>query len=94
MSMIQFADIHDSAFAITEELTFLRRHTGQDESTILIQALHLGLNELYRQTVEQQFIDGSIPREDALEMLGIDRVDEIEYAQQALAQDIVQGLSL
>ncbi len=94
MSMMQFAKIHEPSLAATEELTFLRQHTGQDESTILIQALHLGLNELYRQTVEQQFSDGAIPRENALELLGVNRVNEIEYAQQALTQDIAQGLSL
>jgi hypothetical protein len=92
--MSQVVNMHTSALAFTEELTFLRQQTGQDESTILIQALHLGLNELYCQAVEQQFIDGNFPREKAVELLGTDRVYVIEYAQQALAQDIVQGLSL
>lgn len=92
--MSQGAMVQGASLPITEELTFLRQHTGQDESTLLIQALYLGVNELYRQVVEQQFIDGDCPREKAVELLGDNRVREIEYAQEALAQDVVRGLNL
>ena len=76
------------------ELTFLTEHTGQDEVTLLARALRLGLETLYRQAVEQAFIDGEITREEAIAVLGRERVEEIEYAKQALAQDIARGLAL
>ena len=76
------------------ELAFLIEHTGQDEVTLLARALRLGLELLYRQAVEQAFIDGTLPREEAIAVLGRERVEEIEYAKQALAQDVARGLEL
>ena len=84
----------ETALPVTEELIFLKQQTGQDEATILIKALHLGLSALYRQTVEQLFIDGELPREKALGMLGEDRLTEIEYAKHAIEQDVKQGFAL
>ena len=94
MNVEQLTHYPEVPFPVSAELTFLRQQTGQDETTILIQALHLGLNALYRETIEQVFIDGELSREKAVEMLGAQRVAELEYAQHALAQDIAQGLNL
>ncbi len=94
MNAYQFSHLSKNTLPIAEELTFLREQTGQDETTILIQALHLGLETLYRQRVEQLFIDGTFPREKAIEILGTGRVAELEYAQQAIEQDVMQGLKL
>ena len=47
-----------------------------------------------REVVEQAFIDGTISREEALAFLGEERVEEIEYARQALAEDVRRGLML
>lgn len=94
MNVYQFSHLSESSLPIAEELTFLREQTGQDETTILIQALHLGLDTLYRQHVEQLFIEGTFPREKAMKILGTERVAELEYAQHALEQDVMQGLNL
>ena len=42
---------------IAQELDFLMQRTGQDELTLLSQAMRLGLGLLYSQTAEQAFID-------------------------------------
>ncbi len=94
MDAYQFSHLPKNTLPIIEELTFLRQQTGQDESTILIQALHLGLETLYRQRVEQLFIEGTFPREKAMKILGTERVAELEYTQHALEQDVMQGLNL
>jgi hypothetical protein len=78
---------------ITGKLVFITRRTDQDEITLLGQALRLGLDLLYRQTVERAFIEGAIPRERAIAVLGLERIEEIEYAKQALAQDVARGLN-
>lgn len=77
-----------------EELTFLTQYTNEDETTILTRALDVGLSHLYRQAVEQAFIDEQLPRAKAVEILGQERVEEIEYARQALAEDVARGLEL
>ncbi|MFO1431056.1 MAG: hypothetical protein U1F76_13075 [Candidatus Competibacteraceae bacterium] len=79
---------------ITRELRFIAEQTGEDELSLLSRALHLGLHFLYHQAVEQAYIDGNLARPDAVETLGAERVDEIDYAKKALAQDIARGLSL
>ena len=84
----------ESKAPITRELRFIAEQTGEDELSLLSRALHLGLDFLYRQAVEQAFIDGNLARPNAVETLGAERVDEIDYAKQALAQDVARGLSL
>jgi len=79
---------------IAQELDFLIQRTGRDELTLLSHAMRLGLGLLYRQTAEQAFIDEVLTRADAVEALGPQRVAEIEYAKQALAQDVRRGLGL
>ena len=79
---------------IADELAFLTQHMKQDEATILAQALQVGIRLIYRQTVEQLFIDGEMTRQEAVNSIGEERVAELEYAQHALAQDVAQGLNL
>jgi hypothetical protein len=79
---------------IADELAFLTQRMKQDEATVLAQALQVGLHLIYRQTVEQLFIDGEMNRQEAVNSIGEERVAELEYAQQALAQDVAQGLNL
>lgn len=79
---------------ILRELAFLAQHTGQDELSLLSQALNLGLGMLYRQTVEEAFINENLSRDDAVAAIGAQRVTDIEYAKRALTQDIARGLGL
>lgn len=84
----------EASSPVIEKLTFVTRQTGQDTMELLSRALDLGLDLLYRQSAEQAFIDDELPREQAIDALGPERVKEIEYAKQALAQDIARGLDL
>jgi len=43
--------------------------------------------------LEEMFINGKVPREEAIKKLSLQRVQEIEYAQQALKQDITRALT-
>jgi hypothetical protein len=61
---------------------------------LLSQALNLGLGMLYRQTVEEAFINENLSRDDAVAALGAQRVIDVEYAKRALAQDVARGLAL
>lgn len=93
MNIQQLTNLENS-LQVADGLTFLKQQTGQEESAILARALHIGLNLLYCEVAEQLFIDGAFPRDKAVEALGAERVADIEYARQMLAQDIVQGLEL
>jgi hypothetical protein len=80
--------------SVARSLSFLREHTGEDELTLISRALDLGLQELYLQAVEQAFVDEDLARDEAVRVLGIERVRDIEYAKQALFQDVERGLEL
>lgn len=80
--------------SITRELNFISAYTGEDELTLISRALNLGLNLLFRQAAEQAFIEQVIPRAEAITILGLERVEELEYAKSALEQDIIRGLNL
>ncbi|MCP4700877.1 MAG: hypothetical protein GY862_29085 [Gammaproteobacteria bacterium] len=79
---------------LAQELAFLSLHTGKDEAVLLAQALRQGVDMLYRQTLEETFINGELPRDEAVKKLGMQRVRELEYARQALEQDISMALGI
>ena len=68
------------------------RGSGKN-STSRVGRLAVGVNE-EREVVEQAFIDDTISREEAVAALGRERVEEMEYARQALATDVRRGLML
>jgi hypothetical protein len=80
--------------SVARSLSFLREHTGEDELTLIGRALDLGLYELTVQVAEQAFVDGDMARDEAAQVLGAERVRDLEYAKQALAQDVKRGLEL
>ncbi len=89
-----FAGAAMPSLKFADELMFLRQHTGQDEAALLIEALQAGLNVIYQRTVERLFIDAQLSRQEAANILGEERVAHLEYARQALSQDILQGFRL
>ncbi len=80
------------ATTMTQAISFLVKHTHQDEAEILAAALRSGLELLYRQVVEQGYVDGSVSQREAEAVLGAAHVAEIDYAKQALLADIRHGL--
>ena len=80
--------------SVAHSLAFLKEHTGEDELTLIGRALDLGLYELTVQVAEQAFVDGDMARDEATAVLGAERVRDLEYAKQALAQDVQRGLDL
>ena len=59
----------DAQRPIAQELDFLIRRTGQDESTLLGRAVRLGLDMLYRQAAEKAFIHDTLTRVEAVAVL-------------------------
>lgn len=78
--------------ALTEHLKFLVAQKGQDEATVLAQALRMGVETLYQEALLEAFLLGKVPRETALRELGPDRLAEVEYQRDALQRDVEWGL--
>lgn len=78
--------------ALTEHLKFLVTQKGQDEATVLAQALRMGVETLYQEALIEAFLLGKVQREIALRELGSDRLAEVEYQRDALQRDVEWGL--
>lgn len=74
-----------------EQLANVARSRQLSVAEVAQTAVEEWLETLYRQSVEQSFIDGALAREEAIAVLGLERVEEIEHARRALAQDVARG---
>jgi hypothetical protein len=77
---------------LSEHLEFLISHSGQDEATLLAQALRKGIDALYEEALVEEFLLGRVTRETVLQVLGRERLDEIEYQRNVLQREVGWGL--
>jgi hypothetical protein len=77
---------------LAAHLDFLVSQKGEDETTVLAQALRAGVEALYQEALTEAFLLGKLPRETALRELGSDRLTQIEYQRDALRRDVEWGL--
>ena len=75
-----------------DELEFIVKETGEDEITVLAQAFQEGLKHLYRQKVVDAFIKGKLARAEAVKILGLETVEDLEYQKDAIRKDIQWGV--
>jgi len=75
-----------------KKLDYLVRVTGQAEADIVAQAVEEGLSHLYRRQLVESYISGRIEREKAVQELGKDAVEELDYARTAIDADMKWGL--
>jgi hypothetical protein len=78
---------------LAEHLDFLVAQKGEDEATVLAQALRTGVETLYQEALTEAYLLGGVPRETALKELGSERLAEIEYQRDALKRDVEWGLT-
>lgn len=82
--------MHDKI--LTEHLDFLVTQKGQDEATVLAQALRAGIEALYQETLTEAYLLDKVPHEMVLRELGSERLAEIDYQRDALRRDVAWGL--
>ncbi len=73
------------------KLDYLVRATGRAEAEIVAQAVDEGVSELYRKQLSEAYLSGGIAREKAVQELGKDAVEELDYALKAIEADIKWG---
>ena len=77
---------------LSEHLDFLVARRGEDEATVLAQALRKGIDALYEEALVEEFLLGRVAREAMLRTLGPDRLEEIEYQRDVLQREVRWGL--
>jgi hypothetical protein len=76
----------------TRELDYLLHETGKDSAAVLAQAVQEGIHILFKRQVTEAYVNKRIDRSQALQMIGIDELDQIDYAWQSVEKDIAWGL--
>ncbi len=73
---------------LAEHLDFLTAERGQDEATVLVDALRAGIEALYRESLTEAYLLGRVPRETVLAELGQEELEMIEYQRDVLRRDV------
>lgn len=77
---------------VSERVRELAEHHEMDESAVIQQAVEAGVETLYRDMIVSRYLDDEITREEAVEYLGAELVEEIEVAREAVEEDVTWGL--
>jgi len=77
---------------LREHLDFLVTRNGEDEATVIARALRVGVEVLYQEALTEAYLLGQVSRVTAIEELGPERLEEIEYQRDALRRDFEWGL--
>ena len=77
---------------LREKLDFLVRMQGEVESIIFAKAIEVGITQLYADAVAEEYLSGTIKRDEALAELGSEKVKELDYALESIESDVAWGL--
>lgn len=77
---------------VSERVRELAEHHGMDESAVIQEAVEIGVETLYRDMIVSRYLDDEITREEAVDHLGIELVEEVEAAREAVEEDVKWGL--
>ena len=77
---------------VSERVKELAEHHEMDESAVIQEAVETGVETLYRDMIVSRYLDGEITRKEAIEHLGVELVEEVEAAREAVEEDVRWGL--
>lgn len=80
---------------MTEMLSYLEisvRETQKPEAEVLTLAFQAGLRQLWRERTLGRYLRGDIPRDEAIEAVGIDWVELAERQHKAMMEDLAWAL--
>jgi predicted transcriptional regulator len=77
---------------VSERVRKLAEHHEMDESAVIQRAVEAGVETLYRDMVVSRYLADEITREEAIEELGVELVEDVESARDAVEEDVKWGL--
>lgn len=78
--------------SVSDRVRELAQYLGVDEAEVIQQAVETGVETLFRDMVIGRYLDGDITREEAIDELGVDVVEDVESAREAIEEDVEWGL--
>jgi predicted transcriptional regulator len=77
---------------VSERVRELAEHHEMDESAVIQRAVEAGVETLYRDMIVSRYLDEELTREEAIEHLGVELVEEVDAAREAVEDDVRWGL--
>lgn len=77
---------------VSDRVRELAEHHDTDESVVIQQAVETGVETLYRDMLVSRYLDDEISREEAVEELGVEIVEDVDSARDAIEEDVEWGL--
>lgn len=78
--------------SVSDRVRELAEHHEMDESAVIQRAVEAGVETLYRDMMVSRYLADEITREEAIEQLGVEVVEEVEFARDAVEEDVKWGL--
>lgn len=79
--------------AITKEIQAIKKYRKIEESDILAEALRLGLKQLWRQAILDEYAEGKLSKKKAIKLLGPELVKRLDEEKRFIIKDVRWGLS-
>lgn len=77
---------------VSDRVRELAEHHDTDESVVIQQAVETGVETLYRDMLVSRYLDDEMSREEAVEELGVEIVEDVDSARDAIEEDVEWGL--
>ena len=78
--------------AVSDHVRELAERHDIDESAVIQRAVETGVETLYRNMLVRKYLADEITREEAVDQLGIEVIEEVESARAAVEEDVEWGL--
>jgi hypothetical protein len=79
--------------AIAKEIQAIKKYRKIEESDILAEALRLGLKQLWRQAILDEYAEGKLSKKKAIKLLGPELVKRLDEEKRFIIKDVRWGLS-
>lgn len=77
---------------VSDRVRELADHHDLDESVVIQRAVETGVETMYRDMLVSRYLADEITREEAVDALGVDVVEDVESARDAIEEDVEWGL--
>lgn len=75
-----------------KRLEQLSHETGLSEDEVIAKAVQSGIRQLWRERTLAAYLKGDLPREEAIDQVGIDWVEMAERQRDAMQEDLAWAL--
>lgn len=79
-------------YELLKELENLAKIREEEVITIIARAVEIGIDKIRQETILDQYLKGTIEREEAIKLVGLDLVRLAEKQKKAVLEDVRWGL--